>query len=127
MLLLAVLPIFSKSGYRGRWCDAGIGMKTATELPIQSLEGQYLCGARYPLSDPVARAKPRMCVVRAGDPAGLGVLADHVVGLPPRDVHEVIGRATRREPAVCERSAEAVRVHVLNPRLLAPAPDHVTD
>jgi hypothetical protein len=68
-----------------------------------------------------------MGVMGASDPARLGVLADHVVGLPPRDVHEVIGRAARREPAVRERPAEAVRVDVLNPRLLAPAPNHVAD
>jgi hypothetical protein len=54
--------------------------------------------------------------VGAGDAALLGVLADHVVGLPARDVHEVVGGAACREPAVGERAAEAVRVDVLNPR-----------
>ncbi len=30
-----------------------------------------------------------MCIVRSRDSPRLGVLADHVVGLPPCDVHEV--------------------------------------
>src|SRR6266699_6516918 len=79
------------------------------------------------VSDTVTRAKTRMCVMSSRNPARLGVLADHVVGLPPSDVHEVVGRATRREPAVRERSPEPVRVDVLDSSLLAPAPHHVAD
>jgi hypothetical protein len=60
--------------------------------------------------------------LRPGDTAGLGVLADHVLGLPTRDVHEVSGGSSRREPAVRERPTEPVRVYVLDSRLLATAP-----
>ena len=43
----------------------------------------------------VAWAKARVGVVGAGDAACFGVLADHVVGLPAGDVHEVIGGTAR--------------------------------
>jgi hypothetical protein len=98
---------------------------TRESAPIWGRLSWCLVGAltsRY-----VARAKACVHVVHASDPARLGVLADHVVGLPPRDVHEVIRRPARRESAVGERPAETMRVDVLNPCLLAPAPDHVAD
>jgi hypothetical protein len=77
--------------------------------------------------DPVAGAEARMRIVGAGDAAGFGVLADHVVGLPAGDVHQVVGGPARREPHVREGSAEAVRVDVLNAGLLATTTDHVSD
>jgi hypothetical protein len=78
--------------------------------------------------DEVAEAKTSVGIVGAGDAALLGVLADYVVRLPASDVHEVIGAAAaRREPAVGERAAEAARVDVLNPCLLASTPDHVAE
>jgi hypothetical protein len=77
--------------------------------------------------DAVAGAEAGVDIVGASDAALLGVLADHVVRLPARDMHEVVGEAADREPAVGKRSAEAVRVDVLNPCLLAPTPDHVAD
>src|SRR5450756_107615 len=77
--------------------------------------------------DTVTGAKTRMRVMRPGDPASLGVLAHHVIRLPPRDVHEVIRGPARREPTVSERPSEPVRVDVLYPCLLAPAPNHVAD
>src|SRR5271167_2780291 len=77
---------------------------------------------RHARLDAVTRADAGMCIVRSRDSPRLGVLADHVVGLPPCDVHEVVGGSTGREPAVRERSPEPVRMYVLNSRLLSPAP-----
>ena len=68
-----------------------------------------------------------MSVMSAGDATGFCVLTHHVVGLPSRDVHEVIRRAAGREPAISEIAAEAVRVDILYPSLLASPPEHGAD